>query len=147
MHPSVVPEQSSGGGAPQNTLLTEDWVLRYPKCTGSLAVKCSAIPEGTYCNNCGWANGNDRMMCNDTLAHEFGHTIDLHSQMLKPSLTDIANTFDNPIERPAWAGATWFMNPGDEGGGKRSNLQSKHYSYLNTGQYLRSVPAPRWLFC
>jgi hypothetical protein len=38
-------EQSSGGGNPQNTLVTEDWILRYPKCMGELAVKCSAIPE------------------------------------------------------------------------------------------------------
>jgi hypothetical protein len=57
--------------------------------------------QGTYCNNCGWKNGDPLRACNDTLAHEFAHTVDLHSQILYPKIKDVADTFDNPIERPA----------------------------------------------
>lgn len=43
--------------------------------------------------------------CNDTLAHEFGHTIDLHSREMNPSIRTVANTFDDSIERPVRAHA------------------------------------------
>ena len=86
MHPSVTPEMSSGGGASTNTFVTEDWVLRYPKCTGEFAVKCSLIPAGTKCNNCQWQNSLLMESCRDTAAHELGHTIDLHAQKFMKDL-------------------------------------------------------------
>ena len=74
MHPGVEPAMSSGGGGWRNTMVSEDWVLRYPKCTGDLAVACDKIPLGTRCNNCQWQNSNELETCRDTLAHEWGHT-------------------------------------------------------------------------
>lgn len=39
MHPAVTPTMSSGGGGWTNTLVSEDWVLRYPKCKGKEALR------------------------------------------------------------------------------------------------------------
>eukprot|EP00798_Chlamydomonas_sp_ICE-L_P024245 gene24245-9841_t len=135
MHPAVKPEQSSGGGAPDNTLVTEDWVLRYPKCAGALAVKCSSIPLGTLCNNCGWANGDPFLACNDTIAHEASHTFDMHVRnWLNETVDSIARDWfpSNPGEWPAWAGSSWFMNPSEETGQSREDMTSRAYAYLNT---------------
>lgn len=114
MHPQVKPTQSSGGGGDTNTLVSEDWVLRYPKCTGNYAVACDQIPEGTLCNNCGWANASLPDTCLDTLAHEHGHTMDLHRRRyLDPSVDTLAKQLfsSNDIEGPAWSASKYFMNP------------------------------------
>eukprot|EP00798_Chlamydomonas_sp_ICE-L_P024252 gene24252-9852_t len=106
-------KQSSGGGAPDNTLVTEDWVLRYPKCAGALAVKCSSIPLGTLPS----------------------HTFDMHVRnWLNETVDSIARDWfpSNPGEWPAWAGSSWFMNPSEETGQSREDMTSRAYAYLNT---------------
>ncbi len=67
MHPAVTPEMSSGGGGSYGAYFTEDWILRYPKCVGANAVKCSAMVEGTLCNNCCWNNPDINWACNGML--------------------------------------------------------------------------------
>lgn len=113
MHPAVQPTQSSGGGGRDDTLVTEDWVLRYPKCTGQNAVACNLMKPGTLCNNCGWSS-SDPNTCRDTLAHEHGHTIDGHRKyFLDSSMFAVdQQVFPyNPEEGPAWSAASYFMNP------------------------------------
>lgn len=119
MHPAVKPTMSSGGGGWANTLVSEDWVLQYPKCTGALAVTCDKIPEGTKCNNCQWQNAALKESCLDTLAHEHGHTMDLHHRKYidkTGAIDDEAKRVfgDQPIEGPAWAASQYFMNPSRE---------------------------------
>lgn len=114
IHPAVQPPQSSGGGGLDNTLVTEDWILRYPKCTGKDAVACNLVTPGALCNNCGWANPSVPDTCRDTLAHEHGHTCDLHRRrFMDPTVDAIAKqVFSyNDIEGPAWAASKYFMNP------------------------------------
>ena len=131
MNPGVKPTQSSGGGNKDNTVVTEDWILRYPKCRGPLAVTCDKIPQGTKCNNCGW--NNDKLeTCRDTLVHEHGHTIDgIGRQYIKiagvkddPNPVDIETWAfrifgDETKERPAFAAAQYFMNPASEETGSK----------------------------
>ena len=119
MHPNVKPTMSSGGGGWANTLVSEDWVLQYPKCTGALAVTCDKIPEGTKCNNCQWQNAALKESCLDTLAHEHGHTMDLHRRKYidkTGAIDDEAKRVfgDQPIEGPAWAASQYIMNPSRE---------------------------------
>jgi hypothetical protein len=52
MHPAIFPKMSTGGGGDTVTLVSEDWVLRYPTCAGQYAVACDQMPLGVYCNNC-----------------------------------------------------------------------------------------------
>jgi hypothetical protein len=114
MHPSVKPTMSSGGGGWTETLVSEDWILRYPKCTGEYAVPCDQIPAGTLCNNCQWQNPSEPETCRDTLAHEHGHTADLHRRnYLDSSVDALARQVfpSNNIEGPAWSASKYFMNP------------------------------------
>jgi hypothetical protein len=66
----------SGGGAGANsiaTYLSEGWVLQYDKiceATYGKGFRCEDVRPGDLCNNCG-----ARDPCNQTMAHEFGHTI------------------------------------------------------------------------
>jgi hypothetical protein len=127
MHPSVKPTMSSGGGGPQNTLVSEDWILRYPKCTGVNAVACDQIQSGVLCNNCQWQDDGQPETCRDTLAHEHGHTCDLHRRNFMDSSIDAVakEVFPyNDIEGPAWAAAKYFMNPSLETNTGRD--QGKH---------------------
>jgi hypothetical protein len=117
MHPAVQPTMSSGGGGWDNTLVSEDWILRYPKCTGTYAVACDKIPLGVLCNNCQWQNPSEPETCRDTLAHEHGHTCDLHRRNYMDSSVDAIAKQVFPgydIEGPAWAAGKYFMNPSPE---------------------------------
>lgn len=117
VHPSVKPTMSSGGGAANQTLVSEDWILRYPKCAGGFAVACDLIPPGALCNNCQWQNPSEPESCRDTLAHEHGHTSDLHRRTwIDPSVEAVAQQVfpSNNIEGPAWAASKYFMNPSME---------------------------------
>jgi hypothetical protein len=114
IHPSVQPPQSSGGGGTDDTLVTEDWILRYPKCKGQNAVACNKVTPGVLCNNCGWADAATPDTCRDTLAHEHGHTIDGHrATYMDPTITSIDKKVfpSNSVEGPAWSASKYFMNP------------------------------------
>jgi hypothetical protein len=141
MHPSVKPTMSSGGGGWTNTIVSEDWVLRYPKCTGKYAVACDAIPAGVLCNNCQWQNGAEKESCRDTLAHEHGHTCDLHRRnYLDSSVDAIAKRVfpSNDIEGPAWSASAYFMNPSLESAAGRDRgqriMSSQEMSYWSVTQ-------------
>ena len=123
MHPKIKPKQSSGGGGHVNTVLTEDYVLRYPKCRGPLATTCDKIPQGTKCNNCGWTSPRLHT-CQDTLAHEHGHTLDLQSRRVINESGLAGGTIDQwayrifgdgeTLEGPAHAASMFFMNPASD---------------------------------
>ncbi len=134
MHPGVTPNQSSGGGGTDDTLVTEDWVLRYPKCTGANAVACNQMKPGTLCNNCGWADSSAGASCRDTLAHEHGHTIDGHRRdYIDSGIAAIdKQVFPyNPVEGPAWSASQYFMNPGLESNVGRDRGQPMASAELN----------------
>jgi hypothetical protein len=134
IHPAVQPPQSSGGGGLDDTLVTEDWVLRYPKCTGENAVACNLVKPGTLCNNCGWANDAEPDTCRDTLAHEHGHTCDLHRrEYMDPAVDALASEVfpTNDIEGPAWSASEYFMNPSLESGAGRDSGRAMEAAALS----------------
>jgi hypothetical protein len=151
MHPAVKPTMSSGGGAPDETLVSEDWILRYPKCTEALAVACNLIPAGTLCNNCQWQNPLEPESCRDTLAHEHGHTSDLHRRVwLDFSIDAVARQVfpDYPTEGPAWAASAYFMNPSLEtslGRDHQPTMPKRELNYWSiTHKFTMSAYPPGW---
>jgi hypothetical protein len=118
MHPGVFSstgkKMSSGGGAPNNCISSEDWVLQYPHTCSAKDVDCRNVR--VKCNNC-------ESGCVETLVHEFGHTVHLWAEGnviggIRERMYQIFNT--NPsvgyhLEYPAWAAQKWFQNEGQNG--------------------------------
>lgn len=147
IHPAVQPPQSSGGGGRDDTLVTEDWVLRYPKCTGANAVACNQMKPGVLCNNCGWANASEPETCRDTLAHEHGHTIDGHrATFLDPNMNTINKQVfpSNSVEGPAWSASAYFMNPSLESGQGRDRGRPMAAQELNYWSVTQKFAASKY---
>ncbi len=108
------PDQSNAGAAADNTHVGEDWVLRYPKCIGENALACSKMRPGTLCLNGGLSDPLDLDPKQETLSHEYGHTLDMHRKSyVDTSVSDLDNHLfpSNPTEGPAWSASKYFMNP------------------------------------
>lgn len=135
MHPGVTElmgaTTSDGGGSPDNTMIGEDWLLQYPKCVGENGtaqepMNCHDVAEGTFCRYLG-----DAFFTNQgTTAHEWGHTLELHSRWVQRGSSkgchlDYVDCQNNSAiqdyveanfllynsERPAFITESWFMTP------------------------------------
>ena len=148
---NVKPNQSAGGGWKTDTAITEDWVLRYPKCRGPLARECLTLPAGTKCNNCGWNSFKSLETCEGTLAHEHGHTIDEHykkfignAEARKKVQDQCTATFGErggkgEREGPAWSASQFLMNPNPE----KKNNKGRKVSAVIRCRVWRSWPCIR----
>lgn len=96
--------QSGGGGSPDNTFVSEDWLMRYPQSCSSKDVDCRNVASGSKCNNC-------ESGCETTTAHEIGHSLHLWSeQHLGLKRATMESVFQgSSIEWPAWSAEEWFQ--------------------------------------